>query len=43
MKKLPLSDMHEKNGGKMVDFAGYYMPVQYTEGIKKEHKIVRNA
>ena len=43
MKKLPLSDIHEKNGGKMVNFAGYYMPVQYTEGIKKEHKIVRNA
>ena len=43
MKKLPLSDMHEKNGGKMVDFAGYYMPVQYIDGIKKEHQIVRNS
>ena len=29
MKKLALSDIHENLGGKMVDFAGFYMPVQY--------------
>ena len=28
MKKLVLSDLHESIGGKMVEFAGYYMPVQ---------------
>ena len=41
MKKLVLSDLHESIGGKMVDFAGYYMPVQY-EGVKAEHYTVRN-
>tara|TARA_Y100001954_G_scaffold183763_1_gene196115 strand:- start:494 stop:1570 length:1077 start_codon:yes stop_codon:yes gene_type:complete len=43
MKKLILSELHEKLGGKMVDFAGYYMPVQYTLGVKEEHRIVREA
>lgn len=28
--------MHEKLGAKMVDFSGWYMPVQY-EGLKEEH------
>ena len=43
MKKLVLSDLHESIGGKMVDFAGYCMPVQYTEGVKAEHHTVRNS
>ena len=42
MKKLVLSDLHESIGGKMVDFSGYYMPVQY-EGVKVEHQTVRSA
>jgi aminomethyltransferase len=42
MQKLVLSDLHESIGGKMVEFAGYYMPVQY-EGVKIEHHTVRNA
>ena len=42
MQKLVLSDLHESIGGKMVEFAGYYMPVQY-EGVKAEHQAVRNA
>ena len=41
MKKLVLSDLHESIGGKMVEFADYYMPVQY-EGVKAEHHTVRN-
>ncbi len=40
MKKLVLSKIHEELGGKMVDFAGYYMPVQY-EGVKAEHNNIR--
>jgi aminomethyltransferase len=40
MKKLVLSNLHESIGGKMIDFAGYYMPVQY-EGVKAEHQTVR--
>lgn len=42
MKKLLLSDSHEKMGGKMIDFAGFYMPVQY-EGVNAEHQTVRDA
>ena len=41
MKKLVLSKIHESLGGKMVDFAGYCMPVQYEKGVKEEHRIVR--
>ena len=42
MKKLVLSDLHESIGGKMIDFAGYSMPVQYASGIIEEHNSVRN-
>ena len=41
MKQLVLSDLHEGLGGKMVEFSGYKMPVQY-EGVKAEHHAVRN-
>ena len=41
MKQLVLSEMHQILGGKMVEFAGYYMPIQY-EGVKAEHHTVRN-
>lgn len=33
----PLNDLHIELGAKMVPFAGYNMPVQYADGIKKEH------
>lgn len=39
-KKTPLYDRHVALGAKMVDFAGYVMPVQYT-GIMEEHEAVR--
>ena len=41
MKKLVLSDLHESLGSKMVEFAGYFMPIQYEMGVKEEHRIVR--
>jgi aminomethyltransferase len=41
MKQLVLSELHKNLGGKMVEFAGYNMPVQY-EGVKSEHHTVRN-
>ncbi len=40
MKNTALTSWHEKNGAKMVPFAGYSMPVQYT-GINDEHVCVR--
>jgi len=42
MKQLVLSNLHELLGGKMVEFSGYKMPVQY-EGVNAEHHTVRNA
>jgi aminomethyltransferase len=43
MKELVLSDIHENLGGKMVEFAGYKMPVQYTDGVIAEHHTVRQS
>ena len=40
IQKLPLDDWHRRQGGRMVPFAGYEMPVQY-EGIMAEHLWVR--
>ena len=37
----PLYDLHVELGGKMVDFAGWEMPVQYPLGIMGEHKQCR--
>lgn len=42
-QKTALYDIHVKYGGKMVPFAGYLLPVQYTAGVIKEHLAVRNA
>ena len=36
LEKLPLDAWHREQGGRMVPFAGYEMPVQY-EGIMAEH------
>jgi aminomethyltransferase len=41
MKKLPAHDQHIALGAKMVPFAGYEMPIQYT-GVTEEHIQVRN-
>ncbi|RZK98817.1 MAG: glycine cleavage system aminomethyltransferase GcvT [Pedobacter sp.] len=41
-KKIPLSDLHTKIGGKMVPFAGFLMPVRYSSDIE-EHNCVRNG
>jgi aminomethyltransferase len=42
MKHTAFTKIHESIGGKMVPFAGYYMPVQY-EGVSAEHETVRNG
>lgn len=38
----PLFDWHSRHGARMVDFAGWDMPVQYTS-IVEEHETVRKA
>jgi aminomethyltransferase len=40
MKKTALAHVHEALGAKMVEFAGFYMPIQY-KGINEEHLTVR--
>jgi aminomethyltransferase len=37
LKKTPLNKAHRELGGKMVDFGGWDMPVQYTAGVIGEH------
>lgn len=42
MKNTALTEVHIREGAKMVPFAGYNMPVQYA-GINAEHETVRKA
>ncbi len=41
-KKTALYEIHNKIGAKIVEFAGYYMPIQY-KGINDEHVRVRTT
>jgi aminomethyltransferase len=41
-KQTPLYEMHLKYGGKMIEFGGWSLPVQYI-GIKEEHQAVRTS
>lgn len=40
LKRTPLHELHQARGGRMVPFAGYWMPVQF-EGIIAEHNWTR--
>src|ERR1043166_9887014 len=40
MKRTPLFPAHQKLGGKLIEFGGWEMPVQYTS-IMDEHLAVR--
>ncbi|HZK02431.1 MAG TPA: glycine cleavage system aminomethyltransferase GcvT [Anaerovoracaceae bacterium] len=42
LKKTSLFPLYEKYGGKIVDYAGWAMPVEFS-GLTLEHKAVRNA
>ncbi|MFM2082639.1 MAG: hypothetical protein RL380_1330, partial [Verrucomicrobiota bacterium] len=42
LKRTPLFAAHQKAGGKLIEFGGWEMPVQYTS-ITDEHLAVRNA
>jgi len=42
MKFTAFNKIHKKLGGKLVEFAGYEMPIEYS-GIKDEHLTVRNS
>ncbi len=42
LKRTPLADVHQAAGARMVPFAGYLMPLQYT-GIIAEHTACREG
>jgi aminomethyltransferase len=42
LRRTPLYDAHAAAGAKLVDFAGWEMPVQY-EGVRQEHVAVRTG
>lgn len=42
MKKTTLNEAHHKLGGKMIDFVGWELPVQYS-GVSEEHLAVRTT
>lgn len=42
LKKTPLFDTHERLGGKIIDFGGWALPVQYSS-IIEEHNAVREC
>lgn len=43
LKLTPLNSVHKELGGKMVDFGGWEMPVQYPAGVIEEHLRTRNS
>lgn len=42
-RKTPLYDAHQKRGARIIDFGGWWMPVQYATGIIDEHRATRTA
>ena len=42
IKKTSLYNLHKKCDAKLVNFAGYEMPIQYKDGIIQEHKFTRS-
>ncbi len=43
LRRTSLYDCHVAAGAKIVDFAGWEMPVQYPQGVRAEHMAVREG
>jgi len=43
MLQTPLVNWHEGNSGRMVDFAGWKMPIQYSTIVDEHHAVRRSA
>ena len=43
LKQTAFHDLHLEHGAKMVEFAGYSMPLYYEKGIKQEHLYCRET
>ncbi|RKZ13742.1 glycine cleavage system aminomethyltransferase GcvT [bacterium] len=41
LMQTPLTAWHRSHGGKLVQFAGWEMPVRYAGGVLQEHRAVR--
>lgn len=41
LKRTPLADWHRDNGARLVEFAGWEMPIRYEAGVLEEHRTVR--
>lgn len=42
MKQTPFHHLHVRAGGRMIEFGGWHMPVQYV-GLMEEHRTVRSG
>ncbi|MCK6526044.1 glycine cleavage system aminomethyltransferase GcvT [Myxococcota bacterium] len=43
LKRTPFFDLHRAAGGRLIDFGGWELPVQYPAGLRAEHSAVREA
>lgn len=43
LRRTPLFDAHRRSGGKMVEFAGWEMPVQYSSVLEEHHAVRTGA
>ena len=43
LKSSPIEELHIKNDARLVDFAGWSMPVQFSSGIINEHISTRTS
>src|SRR5205823_2432530 len=42
-RRTPLYEAHRRAGAKLIDFGGWWMPVNYASGIIDEHRATRAA
>ena len=43
LSTTPLHEWHQSNGGKLVEFAGYHMPIQYQSIVDEHHAVRKHA
>ena len=43
MKTTPFTDLHQKLGAKMSEFAGYFMPIEYSGILPEHHAVCENV
>jgi aminomethyltransferase len=43
MNKTPLNEMHRESGGRLVEFAGWELPLHFGSQLEEHHAVRRNA